>query len=182
MQIRKRFRLDDHPNAVEFSGESRNVILRTGVGATVNASDHLDVQLTDAATGAVIGDTKAERIAVQQSELSDLSDKAQRSPVLRRMLESFEASVNDPENELTHLYEVRDALVKHFRNEATAKSKMRISSRKWRTFGRLANDEPLLEGRHRGKHAESLRHATNEELATVRDLAREWIRTFAALL
>jgi hypothetical protein len=128
MRTGKRFRLVDCPSVVEFQGDKRNIILRVGVGSVVTVSDQLDVQITDAVTGAVIRDTKTDRISTQRSELDHLLDKAQQSVTLRRMLESHDAAMNDPANELTHLYEVRDALANHFRSEAAAKSGVGISS------------------------------------------------------
>jgi hypothetical protein len=182
MQTGKQFRLTACAAVVEHRGGKQNIFIRMGVGSVVTVSDRLDVQLIDAATGGVISDTKAERIATEGAELAVLSDKAQQNPTLRKMVASFHAARNDPANALTHLYEIRDALGKHFGSEPATKSAVGISSPEWSTFGRLTCDEPLLEGRHRGKHLSDLRPATAEELSTVRDLAREWIRKFAATL
>ena len=182
MQTRKPFRLAGCANQVEFRGDRQSHFLRVGVKSVVFASDQLDVQLIDAATGDVIGDTKAERIASHKAELDGLPTKAQQNPTLRRMLASYETALNDPANGLTHLYEIRDALAKHFGSDAAAKTACGIGSSQWSTYGRLANEEPLLEGRHRGKNSGPLRHATDQELATVRDLAQDWIRKFAGTL
>jgi hypothetical protein len=101
---------------------------------------------------------------------------------LRKMVASFGSAINDPTNALTHLYEIRDALAKYFGSRNAAETALQMGSRDWGEFGRIANDEPLLEGRHRGRHVGPLRHATPQELATVKDLAEEWIRKFASKL
>jgi hypothetical protein len=46
----------------------------------------------------------------------------------------------------------------------------------------MANDEPVVEGRHRGKSLGPLRNATTDERARMRALAEDWIRKFAATL
>jgi hypothetical protein len=181
LQRRQQFKLEDRARVVEFRGDKRNIFLRlesASIRVTVGQVD----AIVRSADGTIIRDTRAERIASEKSEVDDLSAKAQQSATLRRMLESFQIAIDDPENELTHLYEIRDALGKTFGSDKAAKDALGIGSSQWSTFGQLANDEPLLEGRHRGKHANRLRHATPEELSTVREMARDWIRIFAATL
>ena len=51
---------------------------------------------------------------------------------------------------------------------------LNISSEEWKYFERLANSEPLKQGRHRGMNPETLRSATESEL----DEARRIVRTF----
>lgn len=175
------FTLDETANPVEFRGPHRNIILRAGVGAISIASGNLDVVQTDAA-GNVLVDTKAERIAADRSDLDDLLPKANRSAALARMLESFLTSLAHPEAEFVRLYEIRDALGAVYKSEGAGRNALSISKSDWTEFGRLANDAPVLEGRHSGKHSSDLRPATTEERAFMRRTAQDWIRRFAAML
>ncbi len=97
--------------------------------------------------------------------------------VLMSLLKSHTASVNDPDDELVHLYEIRDALSRKFGSDAMARSALRISEKNWSSFGRLCNHEPLRQGRHRGEH-ENLRDATDNELSEVRGIARVMISAY----
>jgi hypothetical protein len=94
-------------------------------------------------------------------------------------LNSYKAAVDDPANELVHLYEIRDALAGHYGGDAAARAKLGISEKEWKRLGILANDAPLKEGRHRGRHSKKLRHATAAELDEARKIARGWITAFA---
>jgi hypothetical protein len=122
----------------------------------------VDVVITDSA-GNTITDTRADRIR-QKIEFAKLSAKhSSTDSTARGMLSSYEASVNDPGNELVHLYEIRDAVKKKFGNERTAQSTLRISQTDWKRLGSLSNNAPLKQGRHRGQSLDTLRAATNED-------------------
>jgi len=69
--------------------------------------------------------------------------------------------------------------MKLYGGEHEAKSVLGITSADWKMLGRLANEEPLLEGRHRGKKIEELRPATQEELAVARRIVCKMIQAFA---
>lgn len=92
-------------------------------------------------------------------------------------MESYEGAVNDTEDELIYLYEVRDALSTHFKSSDKARMKLGIPKKKWNRLGEMANTMPLRQGRHRGEHDE-LRDATAEELEEARGLAREFIEAY----
>jgi hypothetical protein len=104
-----------------------------------------------------------------------------RDPVLRKLLDSYDAAVNDPDDELIHLYEVRDALSTHFKSSDKARKKLGIPKKEWNRLGEMANTMPLRQGRHRGVHDE-LRDATAEELGEARGLAREFIEAYVRWL
>lgn len=91
-----------------------------------------------------------------------------------------QASVKDPDNELVHLYEIGDALAKKFGDAVRAK--LGITRAQWSRFGRLANNEPLRQGRHRGKNAGNLRDATEGELQEARGIARTMIEAYLQFL
>jgi hypothetical protein len=89
LQTGRTFKLEDAPNIVELSGPHRKIVVRAGAGSFVIAGGQLDFTITDSATGAVLRDSKAERLAAVTFELNDLSQKAQHSQALRSMLASW---------------------------------------------------------------------------------------------
>lgn len=128
--------------------------------------------------GNVISDSRQERIQKKQ-ELAELAEKyRQKDPFLASILHSYNEAVNDPDNELVHLYEIRDAIAKHFRGELAAKSVLGISGTQWSRLGKLANDEPLKQGRHRGKNPGVLRDATEGELREARSITRNLVEAY----
>ena len=136
-----------------------------------HTSGTVDLVVTDSA-GKIIADTRADRIR-ENREFGELSAKhSSTDPTVRTMLSSYEASVNDPANELVHLYEIRDALKKKFGGEKTAKTSLGISETDWKRLGALSNNEPLKQGRHRGQNIGTLRDASAEELAEARRIAK----------
>lgn len=93
------------------------------------------------------------------------------------LLASHIAAFNDPDNELVYPYELRDALAKKFGSESQAQV-LSISSSQWSQFGRLANNEPVSQGRHRGKFLSELRSATDQELTEARLFERRLLLAF----
>ncbi len=132
--------------------------------------------------GNVVSDSRADRIE-EKKKLADLVEKyCQSDLVARSLLNSHKAAVNDPDNELVHLYEIRDALSRKFNGQDAACKILNISSTQWRRLGRLANDEPLKQGRHRGKNPGTLRDATEAELSEARDIARHFVEAYLVYL
>ncbi len=122
-------------------------------------------------------DSKAERIKGDTKFIDSLLPKLFRSAILRALLDSYNAAVGDPSNELVHLYEIREALARHFGGDTEARRRLRIEE-DWKRLGYLANQAPLKEGRHRGRHS-NLRHATTAERDEARKIARHLIEVFA---
>lgn len=91
-------------------------------------------------------------------------------------------AVVDPNNELVHLYEIRDALAKKFGREGACCKVLHFSSSQWSRLGRLANSEPLNQGRHRGKSLGKLRDTTEAELQEARNIARNFVEAYFAYL
>jgi hypothetical protein len=138
-----------------------------------------DLILTDA-DGNVVMDTRRDRIE-EKNTIAELIQKHRPTDtLLDALLKSYQASISDPDNELIHLYEIRDALVEKFRKKA--RKQLNITDSEWSRFGHLANDEPLRQGRHRGKKAGKLRDATEGELQEARGIARKMIETYLKLL
>jgi hypothetical protein len=63
-------------------------------------------------------------------------------------------------------------------SEKTAGNKLGVTTASWRLLRRLANDAPLKQGRHRGKMAGLLRHATAGELNEAREVAAFLINSY----
>ncbi|MBE3124775.1 MAG: hypothetical protein IMZ57_03860 [Acidobacteria bacterium] len=102
-------------------------------------------------------------------------------PTVRRMLDSFDAAIRYPGNELVYLYEVWDALQTKFRRNKKGRKALGISRRNRSRLTNLANKEPLNQGRHRGRF-DTLRDATIDELAEARNIAKEMIEKFLLYL
>jgi len=141
---------------------------------------HVDLVYTDQEGRA--HDTRRDRIDATKSLAERSARHADTDRTARKMLDSFDAAVRDPENELVHLYEVWEALALKFQGESAARHALGISSSVRSKFGRLANDEPLNQGRHRGRHTDSLRDATVEELDEARAIARDMIASYLKYL
>lgn len=128
--------------------------------------------------GNIVSDTRRDRIQ-RKRKFGELAAKYRSQDKLAKsLLDSHHAAVKDQENELIHLYEVRDALATHFGGEGEARTALGISRAQWSTLGRLANDEPILQGRHRGKQIGELRNATSEELGEARTIAFAMISAY----
>jgi len=138
----------------------------------------VDIVLTDGA-GNVKSDTKRERIG-KRTELAQSASRQISDPLANTLLRSYSSAVNDPGNELVHLYEVREALSQYFGGESAAKSAIGILSAQWSRLGQLANNEPVTQGRHRGKQLGQLRDATSEEFSEARQIARSMIEGYLA--
>lgn len=136
-----------------------------------------DVVITDA-DGNITHDSKAERLLTTK-EISELSAKYYSiDKTAKAILSSYKAAVDDPENELVHLYEIRESLGSYFRNTAILLKSLNVTQKEWRNFGRLANNVPLLEGRHRGQKPGELRASTPEELKDAREFSKKLISSY----
>jgi len=112
--------------------------------------------------GNVIIDSRRDRIE-KKKEFAELAELHSSDTVAASLLSSYKSAVNDPENELVHLHEIRDALSKFFKDKKQARDVLGLSASDWSRLGQIANSEPLRQGRHRGKSAGELRDATESE-------------------
>ena len=132
--------------------------------------------------GNIISDSRKERID-KVRRLSELIAKHRpKDKVLNSVLISHQTALEDPHNELVHLYEIRDALSDKFGGENNARAELTVTKAKWSRLGKLANDEPLRQGRHRGRKVRELRDATKSELAEARSIARTMIEAYLEYL
>ena len=172
--------------AYELSGSTMTRLHPDGQGDVfldVQSARHVitgqlvDLQVCDK-DGNIIADSKRDRIEKKRS-LGDLVSIHRASDeTLTSLLRSHNAAVRDPNNELVHLYEIRDALSVKFGGDKKARSELGISSENWARLGLLCNNEPLRQGRHRGKTGAALRDATESELVEARRIARDMIEGY----
>ena len=144
-----------------------------------------DVIITDP-SGKVIRDSRKERTE-KRKRLAELVEKHRaQSPVLRSLLNSWSSSINKPDNELVYLYEIRESLSREFGGKKKTLRILKISNKSWdkswSRLGHLANEEPLKQGRHRGKHVDTLRDATEDELSEARVIAQKLIEKYLEYL
>ena len=158
----------------------KDVTLVVGASKLKIKGGNVDLIYTD--SNGKVHDTKKERIA-QTSRLGELAAKYAASDATAiAILDSFNASVIDPKDELVHLYEIWECLSKHFGNESETRSKLGIPRKRRSRLGQLANDAPLKQGRHRGKHSDSLRDATQDELNEARQIALQMMTGYLEYL
>lgn len=132
--------------------------------------------------GNIVSDSKKERLEKQKWFACTVDKYRSKDNTLDQMLKSYQMSVKDSDNELVHLYEIRDALSKKFRSKENAIKHLAITSNKWDEIGELANNRPLKQGRHRGKSAGFLRDAELSELEQGRKLAANLIERYLEYL
>lgn len=127
----------------------------------------------------VVRDTRRERID-ETKRLGDLAARvASMDPTTQKLLECYHAALRDPGNALVHLYEIWEGIVKAFGGGKTgmhsARKALNIDEGR---LSRLANNEPLKQGRHRGCHLHNLRDATQPELEEARSIARNMLTRY----
>ena len=141
----------------------------------------LGVQSTDA-SGNVVVDTRRDHLE-EKRRFRELVAKHASDETLQVMLRAYEAAVGDEADEFVHLYEIRDALKRRFGSEKQALKQLGSPiDASWDVLGRLANYEPVLQGRHRGGKGPNLREATGQELTAARDAGRDLIKAYIAFL
>lgn len=156
---------------------TKNIYLQIEDIVQVSDISPLDIIVNDK-NGNVISDSKQDRIN-EKKWFSNTSAKYRlKDPTLDRMLNSYNSSVYDQNNELVHLYEIRDAVSKKFGSEKKAKAKLKITKEEWSDFGLIANSKPLFQGRHRGKNADFLRNADVSELGIMRKIASKMVKNY----
>ena len=84
--------------------------------------------------GNVIADSKRDRIDKKKNLAELIAAHRAKDTLLASLLESHAAAVRDPNNELVHLYEIRDALCTQFKGEHATLTALSFSGTKWSRF------------------------------------------------
>jgi hypothetical protein len=136
-----------------------------GSAALSLSAGRADIVATDL-TGKVVRDTRAERIG----DTNRCWSRLRRVPGAHRCCVAFSRATPGRFPILrmssSTLYEIRDALSQHFGGEDLARTALRISKTEWQRLAALANVEPLEQGRHRGRHPDGRRAATQQSCRT----------------
>jgi hypothetical protein len=159
----------------------RDIYLDAETGKFVVTGGESDIQITKK-DGTVVVDSKRDRIEKKRRLAELLSTYRATDETLASLLRSYDAGVRDPDNELVHLFEIRDALSTKFGGDDATQSALNISSTSWSRLGGLCNNEPLRQGRHRGRIGGTLRDATEAELKKARGIARAMIEAYLQYL
>jgi hypothetical protein len=157
---------------------SRTIIAGTGALVATGVTVLATIQVHDK-FGVVISDSDQLQRQTLHDSILAIYPKIQQSATLRTLLQSYERSIEDVDNEFIHLYEIKDALKDHFGSLAQAAAAFSGAANNLSTLGKFANFLPLAQGRHRGAHAGNLRPASTQELEEGRRAALALIRGFA---
>jgi len=159
----------------------RDVFIQVNSAVITVTGNPVDLIVRDR-DGNIVTDTKNERIK-EKKALAELTERFAKNPIVLALLQSHKNAITDPKNELIHLYEICDTLKSTFKSINNACSTLGISKKQeWGRLGKLANDEPLTQGRHRGQNAGNLRDATNAELNEARQIARKMVHAYLLYL
>lgn len=159
----------------------RDIFIEPESACLVMSCGSVDFRVTDK-DGNVISDSKRDRIERKKSLAELVATHRATDGLLTSMLRSYDAAVRDPNNELVHLYEIREALAVKFGGESGAREVLAITSPQWSRLGNLCNNEPLRQGRHRGKTGGALRDASESELTEARGIARAMLEAYLQYL
>jgi len=163
----KRIYPDGRENA--FISADKGIISLTSTNVDLIAYDK---------DGNIVSNPKQDRIK-KRNELAKLAKELHLDFKVSALLRSYNLALNNPENELIYLFEIREALQIFFpfKKDLAIKS-LGLNEKAWSRLGQLANDTPLRQGRHRGKKVQELKDATIDELEEARAIASNFIQSF----
>ncbi|HNG61512.1 MAG TPA: hypothetical protein PKZ52_16940, partial [Cellvibrionaceae bacterium] len=126
------------------------------------------------------------QILIKFDSNSDVHFKKQVGPhmtdsTMKLIVDSYLKSIEDPQNEFVYLYEIREKLQRYFGTTKSMTTLLNIDKSDFGKFGKITCDEPIEQGRHRGKF-ENLRPATQEELFYCRGFIKNLIEKYAIYL
>lgn len=172
----------DRRRAFEIRGPSVRHIHPDGTGAIIQVVNELVCTLEPqpcnpilAGPDGVVHEPRRERFETTKNRaclwLCHASDLT-----ARRMLESYDRAVREPEQVLMRLYEVWEAVAQAFGGKKNkARDVLGIS---YSRLEALANDKRLKQGRHSGRFVGPQRDATAAELDEAWRIAREMIEKY----
>lgn len=145
--------------------------------ASTMAFGTLDLVVKDR-DGNILRDSRKDRIEKKKGFSELVAKYRKHDKYLQSMLSFFDTAIHDPENELIHLYDVWEAIKKRFGGRSIALTALKMNDSERKTLGRLANNEPLRQGRHRGTNVGELRDATEAELKEARSIVQKMIEAY----
>jgi hypothetical protein len=134
-----------------------------------------DFKITDK-DGNIIADSRKERDQHMRL-LAELAAKHGANAVVKKVLGSFTAAMDDHEGLLVHLFEISEALQTEFGGEKEARRSLRIE-KEMNVLGKLANDKTINGSRHSGQSLLPLREATEAELNDAIAAAQKMIENY----
>lgn len=170
------------PNMTHIHPDGRrDFFLDASPGSIVITGGSIDFRHTDK-DGNIISDTRRDRIEKKKSLAELVAAHKPNDPLVAALLNSYHTAVADPNNELVHLYEIREGITAKYGGENAVRKVLNISSSQWSRLGQLCNNEPLKQARHRGKNIGALRDASESELAEAREISRAMIEAYLQYL
>lgn len=115
---------------------------------------------------------------LERRELVKLSAKYYENLEVQAILQNYKSAVNEPKNELFHLYAIRDVLSTKFEGFENACASLNLKKSDWEKLGKLCNRIPAQQGRHKGINYKQLRQATVAELEDARKIVKKMIKQF----
>ncbi|HLA96711.1 MAG TPA: hypothetical protein VK612_13395 [Pyrinomonadaceae bacterium] len=177
IQIHEKFAFAARGETHTFSDGDRKSLIQGW--ATFKGASHMSAELAEYdKDGNLLTMTKEQQAQKDREFLEVAAQKIPESEALLSVIRSYNAAIRDPADELIHLYEIRDRIVKEFKSSSEAQKEMRFNKLRWSRFGSLCNELPLRQGRHRGRNAGALRDATFGELKAARKIARDLIYAY----
>ena len=158
----------------------RNIYLSASMKIKTSISN-IDLVVKDK-SGKVLSDPKKERIDKGRWFAEKVAKYRSNDSVLDQMLKSYNMSVNEPKNELVYLYEILEAASKKFEGKRKALAELQITDDEWSSLGRIANELPYTQGRHRGRNPGILRKAEESELKRAREIAVKIVENYLIYL
>lgn len=118
-----------------------------------------------------------------EKELSDLvgfssaiSELVQLEPVLKFVIRKFNEAYYEIDNELFHLYDIREAIDRYFKDQGKDyKNELRISLKEHSEFGKFINGKPIFRSRHPGKFVGKFEPLNGDEVRKLRSFCRKLI-------
>lgn len=148
-----------------------------GFHATVQVIGKVDY-IVHNQEGKVTFDSKKERSRDQEKLTSLIDIYRNKDQVLDHVLDFFQEAMSDTDDELVHLFNIRDSLKKRFGSKKDLLKSLDIDEDDYNRFGDLTNNLPLNQGRHKGLSVGELRDATQSELSEARRIAEKFIRSY----
>lgn len=173
----KPYKLSNSDVTTEYPDGRRDVTVEVGAASMTLTGFAPDIQIVKA-DGTIVEDTKAARIDHKEKLSRTISSLRGKDKFAFDLLKSYQKAVTDPDNELVHIYEIREALSQKLVSAKNAIRDLQIKRKDWNRLGTICNELPLRQGRHRGKNIGELRDASSSELQEARSIAVQLIENY----